>query len=298
MIIAVLGNSHFAPIIIERITKFDTKNTYIYYNTSEKQIDKIKFLLKIPFIDIVYSISASIKYGGALGIALFFNKKIVQHFIGTDVLTAIEDYTNKNYSKKLMNRSKYLSEVDWIQTELMRINIETTISSIAAVNKKNCDASFSNKFIILGYMAENYEDFYGLDYYIKLAEKFPDINIRVMGIKKSKKKLPKNIILLGWIKDTKTEFLNSILFLRLTVHDGLPFSVIESLSYSRYVAMTNKFPYTTYIQEYKELEKYVGFLKTKFSKNELEINRDGAHFVSEEYLEEKVIKSLIHNIIN
>jgi len=58
MNIAIIGNNYFGPILTKQLSEYDTVNSYIFYDTNSKIIDKIKFILNIFKIDVVYSLSA------------------------------------------------------------------------------------------------------------------------------------------------------------------------------------------------------------------------------------------------
>ncbi len=294
--IAIIGNSYFGHILTKQLNEFDDKNRYIFFDTNEKIGDKIKFALSLPSNDVVYSISASISGGGALTLALRFNKKIVQHFIGSDVLTAIEDYKNSRINQKLLNASKFLCEVDWIQKELANISIEADVVSIATYDRNVVPKEF-DKFNVLTYISEGKEEFYGISDFIKLAKYFDDVIFKIAGIKSYAKKLPDNIHLLGWV-DMDKEFQECSCYIRNVKHDGLAFSVLEALVYGRVVLYNYKFPYTNYFSTFDELKKKFSELKMNFEKKELGVNYEAIDFIRQEYSKENVLGNLVEILTN
>jgi len=191
MTIVLIGNSYFGPILAKQLAGFDSKNSYLFYDTNAKIIDKIKFALNLPFIDVVYSVSATISGGGALKSALKFNKKIVQHFIGSDVLSAQEDFKANRINKKLIQNSKYLCEVKWIQNELKEIEIDSKIVPIMAYDNFNKPKEIKN-FSVLTYLGKDKEEYYGINDFIQLANDFSKIEFKIAGID-NYRNLPKNI---------------------------------------------------------------------------------------------------------
>lgn len=297
MNIAIIGNSHFGPILTKQLSKFDKQNSYKFYNTNEKKIDKIKFSLDIFKIDVVYSVSASISGGGALNLALKFNKKIVQHFIGSDVLSAIDDYKNGNINKNLVENSKYLCEVYWIENELNEIDIKATVASIAIYDKKSINSSMPDKFTILTYMGKGKEEYYGIDTLIVLSRKFPDIEFRVAGTDCYSKPLANNIKLLGWI-DIDKEFEESVCYLRNVKHDGLSFSVLEALGYGKKVFYNYNFPHTIYFRDNNDLVEKISEQKRLFNSGKLEIDQEAIDFIKKYYLKERVLENLVKILTN
>jgi len=290
MRVAIIGNSHFGQILFRNLSSYDKDNSYIFYNTSEKKFDKIKFFINLPFIDIVYSVGATIYGGGALNWALKFNKKIVQHFIGSDVLSAQEDFKNHNINKKLINQSRYLCEVNWIKDELKEIDIEADIKAIM-IYDKFIEAQKFKDFSVLTYMGKGKEKFYGVEDFIKLAKAFPDIDFKIAGID-SFENLPLNIECLGWI-DIIEELQQSTVFIRNALHDGLGFSVIESLSLGRITFYNYNFPHVNYFEDYNSLKNQ--FIKIVDDKK-LKVNNESIAFVQENFNRENVLDNLIKAI--
>ena len=292
MNIAIIGNSHFGPILAKQLSEFDKINSYEFYNTNEKKIDKIKFALDIFKIDVVYSISASISGGGALNLALRFNKKIAQHFIGSDVLSAIEDYNNKNVNKKLIEKSQFLCEVEWIKEELREIGIISKVQTYCIVEKNN-RCILPNKFSILTYLGKGKEEFYGIDTLIDIAKKLYDIEFKVAGIDTYKYTLPKNIKLLGWV-NMEEELKNSVCFIRNASHDGLSFSVVEALSMGRVVFRNYKFPHTKYFKNSNDLIKKISKLKEDFEVGKVSVYNEAIEYIKKEYSKENVLSNLVN----
>jgi len=294
MNIAIIGNSHFGSILAMQLNSFDKTNNYKFYNTNEKKIDKLKFILNILNIDIVYSVSASVSGGGALNFALKFNKKIVQHFIGSDVLSAIDDYKNNNLNKKLINHSTFLCEVDWIQNELKEINLRAKVTPIMVYENFIEPKEFS-KFRVLTYMSKGKEQFYGIDDFVKLAQDFPQVSFAIAGID-NYPNLPKNIDTLGWI-DMNTELQKSTIFIRNAKHDGLGFSVIEALALGRKVLYNYRFPYCNYFDDYYKMRNIIYNYYDKYENNQLSISKDAIEFVKTHFNKETVLKKLTKEIL-
>jgi len=291
MKIALIGNSYFAKLLAKQLNAFDTKNSYVFYDTNAKKIDKIKFFLSIAFIDTLYSVGASVSDGGALRLALKFRKKIVQHFIGSDVLTAVEDFKNERINQDLLAHSHYLCEVDWIQSELAAIGIKADVASIAIYDKE-VQPQLPESFSVLSYMGKGKEEFYGMEDFIALAAAFEDVTFKVAGIDSYEKALPKNIKLLGWV-DMDREFQNSVCFIRNAKHDGLAFSILEALGYGKIVFYNYKFPYTHYFSDRNDLIHQLSEVKNQFTENKVKINYEAVDFIKKEYSKNKVLGNLV-----
>jgi hypothetical protein len=292
MNIAIIGTGYFAQKLAKQLNDFDKKNSYYFYNTSENKLDKIKYFLHLPFIDTVYSVTASISGGGALKAALKFNKNIVQHFIGSDVLTSIDEIKNNRVNQELVQKSHFYCEIEWIQSELADIGIKADIASIA-VYEKEVAPKKPKTFSVLTYMGKAKEEFYGMSDFVKLAEAFPAVEFKIAAVDQCEKELPKNITLLGWA-DMDKEFQKCVCYVRNAKHDGLAFSILEALGYGRAVFYNYDFPHVNYFTTADELIALVKAVKDEFDHNQWDIDYDAITFIKEKYSKEDVLGNLVN----
>jgi hypothetical protein len=294
----IIGLPYFGKKLCSELKKF-SEDKFIYLDIYNSKIDKLKYLFHLFSSKTIYSIGGTLSYNRLLNIALFFNKRIIMHWVGSDVLGAKESISKNNYQKKYL-KAKHFSEVYWINNELEEIGLKSEIVPFANFNVNNVNMKLPDKFSILTYIGTTpgIEEFYGIRKIIKLAFDFPDIEIKIAGINKYSSEIPKNIKFLGWVKDMKSEFINSVLFLRLTEHDGLAFSVLEALSYARYVTYTYEFDYCYKIGSYTDLKKNVFDLYDRFKNKILLPNTEGKKFIELFYNQKRVIENLICKIKN
>ncbi|WP_413944579.1 hypothetical protein [Bdellovibrio sp. HCB-162] len=292
--IIVIGLPYFAKKIASDLSKFDETSKYIWLDTSAKIVDKIKYICLIFFAKAVYQIGGSSTPGGALKLALFLRRKIFFHWVGTDVLIAKDKYAQKKLNYGYLKRITHFCEVDWIQKELKDIFIDAEIVSLASFDSreiKEINMAFDS-FSILTYIGKGKEQFYGIQKVIQLAKAFPEVQIRIVGISGYAGELPSNITLLGWVTNMNDEYRKCSLYLRLVEHDGLAFSVLEALSYGRYVAYSQRFDNTVQVKTVEELIACVNDLYLKYSKGALNINYAGIQFIRDFYSKESCLRKL------
>ena len=87
--------------------------------------------------------------------------------------------------------------------------------------------------------------------------------------------------------------MNSTVFLRLTEHDGMPYSIIEALSYGRYVAFSQPFPAVKHISSVNDLCVWIKDLMLQHKQGVLKENLEGAEYVKQEFNEERTMKCLL-----
>lgn len=299
MKVILVGLPYFANKISRNLMAADNKNIYLAINASTGVWQKIRYVWHMLSAKVLYQVGGSHICGGTLRLAMLLNKKIVMHWVGTDVLLAYKAHKAGAVDTDLIRRTKHLCEVGWIQKELLEVGIQAEIAQIACFEDEiPVPPRLPEKFSILSYMGKGREKFYGIDKLIELAQSFPDIPIRIAGISEYSKPLPPNIHLLGWVKDMTTEYHDCVLYLRLPEHDGLAFSVLEALSYGRYVGYTYAFPCANETSDINALHDLVKSLSERYSLHLLDVNFDGYKFISEYYLRQKVMRSLAGIISN
>jgi hypothetical protein len=298
MKVLIGGLPYFAKKLVNNLSDFDKVNSYTYLEPIVNLSDKIKTIFSFIAPDIIYFISGTIKVNKLIDTALFMKKKVIMHWVGTDVINAVNDYKKQPTNQKYIKNITHFCEVTWIQYELKQIGVDAHIVQIATFNDKDLNLKkFPADFSILSYMSKGREEFYGIDKLIQIAIDFPGIEIKIAGMTHYKKQLPKNIKLLGWVKNMPEQYNNCILFLRLPKHDGLAFSVLEALASGRYVGYSCNFDNTIFIDSYTRLKEVVQNFYDKFNKGLLDINIKGVEFIKGHFGRDVVLGELVKKLI-
>lgn len=298
MKVVIVGLPYFAKKIAEGISQIDTGNTYVAVDTSSGLLGKMTYVYHILFSEVLYFIGGQNQRGKVLKLAMFLRRRIVMHWVGTDVLNARKAYQEGCIDTELISVARHVCEVDWIKAELQEIGINAEILQIAYFpDDLQLPPPLPQTFSVLFYMGTGREKFYGLDKLIQLAGLFPNIPIRIVGASKCSLPLPLNVKLLGWVRDMDSEYRNSVLSLRLPEHDGLSFSVLEPLAYGRYVGYVYEFTGTKKVSTLEDIAAYVRDLSTLHAAGALQVNRPGYDFIVRNYSRTKVMRALMDVLV-
>jgi glycosyltransferase involved in cell wall biosynthesis len=216
-----------------------------YEATGGKPIAKIREFLKIMSADIVYIVSGcDVQDTFAYRIAMTLGKKIVVHWIGTDVLHIRENYY-KNPRKINANCENYAVS-PWLVEELREIGILAKELPIVPSDIRCRCTELPMEHKVLTYLPSHRADFYNFELTKHLAEALPQVTFYVVGNDGSEdeSRLP-NIEYLGWLDrdQMRAAIDNSTILLRYPEHDGLPRMLIETLAAGREVVFKYKYPY-------------------------------------------------------
>ena len=197
--ILIVGLPMFAKRVAEELSKYDSTNKYTALNTYYSKKDKLKYLLKIKKADIVYSINGTLNKSGSIDLALKHNKKVIFHWVGTDVLKSTKLFNESKHQQSYIDECTHWCEVNWIKEELKEISIDGKIINFASFNVKDKPLPVPSEFYILSYISQDRSEYYGINEIKELAREFPNIKFKIMGSSFQFDDLP-NIEFLGWVR--------------------------------------------------------------------------------------------------
>lgn len=242
MLILINGIPYFAERMEKDFSEYDRKSRYVFCDTYRSRWGRIKFFLLTPFAGGIVSANGVSDYSKALEWALFWKKKMLMYWQGTDVSIATEHYKAGTMDRRYIEAARHLVVAPWFVEELKEIDIEAEYVPYANVDHIGNDQSYDT-FRVLTYLAEGVEDFYGWQPIRALAEARPDLPITVVGsLGKGLGDYP-NIQFLGWVsaEEMLNLFRSHAVYVRLTEHDGKSFAVAQALSAGCEVIWTYKY---------------------------------------------------------
>ena len=294
MKVIILGLPQFAKKLASNLSLYDTSNKYIALNTYYNHWDKLRYCFHLLSADAVYSLNGTISYSKALSMALKMKKKVLMHWVGTDVISAQNDYTRNKVNDKYVSEVKHFCEVNWIKEELKEIGINAEIVNFVTFEKEiSTNVAFPKSFSILTYIGKNREEFYGINEIIVLAKRLPDIPVNVVGIKEYHEVLPPNINLLGWVNNMDDLIEFSVVCLRFPFHDGLSSFILEALAKGRHIVYKYDYPNCNKAEDLDSLIDTVKNLKKSFDEKKLDINKEGIVFILNNFNKDYILGKLV-----
>ena len=240
----------------------------------------------------IYFISSSATTSTMANLALFFHKPVVMHWVGTDVLKALDAHTQGRISRRLSQSCIHWTEVPWTAKELASIGIQARVMPLTSAEFPATLPPMPPEFTILTYF-DGRPQFYGFEHLRRLAEDFPDVPVHVVGdCDLRQQDVPINMKLLGRVENMHEQYAQCSVYVRMTQHDGLSFMVLESLGHGRHAIWTYPFEGVLLANDYQSLRDHVDRLLSLHRKKELRVNDAGAQFVRREYYPDKIADNL------
>lgn len=244
MKILILGSSQTK--YISEIYKSYHCKIFTFSQSKGKLFIKFRNLVTVLLTSVVYCVGGeNYKNNKIFVISKALGKKIIIHWIGTDVLIARKKYldTGKIINSDIIN----LAVSEDLCKELRSIGVNSEYVPIVPPCIPYPPApEMPESHAVLAYLPEGREDFYGWQQIKFLAGRFPNIPFYIVandGLEV--KNIPSNIKFKGSLPHSELEKLYSqiSILLRLTEHDGLPVMMLEAQGMGRKVIHYNNFPF-------------------------------------------------------
>lgn len=234
------------------VDELKKKGITVYKANSGQSL--IKFIIQMDVVHFIYPFDFY-KY---IPLSKLLGKKVVVHWIGTDVLVASNRCKYKIITKLVKPIcDKHLSDAEHLVKELKSLGISAVHLPLIPHILVYSVTPFPDEFTVLSYLPDHRHEFYGSNIIYRLAEELPNINFLVVGGTKEKQKSLPNIEYLGWLDDMDSVYKRSTVLVRMTQHDGTSRMVLEALSYGRPVIRSNEFPFCFYAKNYEEAKQYL-----------------------------------------
>ena len=256
---------------------------------------KLNKLLALPdllWADVVYHVyGADMNRVALLRIAKLLKKKIILHWIGTDVMEAVETFQKEGRVLNADYPHVDLAVAEHLCRELSQIGIAAKEAPIIPVGMKFEVLPMPERHGVLSYIPEFRQNFYGIDLLRQMARRFPEVPFYVVANTGAQDPgdLP-NIHYTGFLcwEELKKVYEKCSILLRYPEHDGLPVMVLEALGLGRQVICRYPVPFThtpagdSPEEIAAELEKILALPPT--------VNREGADYVRQQYNEESLLR--------
>lgn len=295
MRILVNGLPFFSRKLVKDLNTFDKENSYVFYNTYYSKWEQIRYLLALPFAGAVLSSNGVSDKSKSLDLALFFRKKLIMQWHGTDVQLAVERQKKNTIYRKYIDVAQHLVSAAWFVDELKDV-----ISPVAYVPFGYVEAEGNSKAYehvsVLTYLAKGREQFYGWDLIVKLALEKPDLRITVVGSDGIGFDYPENIVCTGWVDEVKLMKLMQThsIFIRLTEHDGKSISVSQALGVGCEVIWTYKMEMCHHVSlNPDEIIRKVHEVKMLVESRNLMPNQDNISYAKRELNRDAVMRNFV-----
>lgn len=296
--ILILGHPYFVNKLRELATRFGPTNTpYHFMKFGRSKIGKWISLWRC---DLIYLIGGDLRPNRFYHLALFLRKKIIIHWVGSDILDMMSWRNQGNqFSRKLVGEAVHWAEVKWTAKELKELGLYCRVVPLTPAVFPEEVRDLPEKFVVLTYLPTGKAEFYGESTIVELARKMPEVVFLAVAANTAYRNpnWPSNLISVGWVDNMAELYSEVVLMIRLTRHDGLSFMVLEALAHGRHVIWG--YPFTGVYQTDGSIDRLVPFIEKLYQKHSekgLHINQVGREYVARFYRPQNVWDSISRGI--
>lgn len=164
-------------------------------------------------------------------------------WIGTDVYNALNSVNGYNIGQiKTIRNATHLAVSEDLKDELASIGIDARVLVLPPITDNLYPIPLPEEYTIAVYMPSQSLDFYKYKMIKEIVSRTPDTKYIFYGNKEPLDIEGENIEVEGWVNDVDRILSKSSALLRLTMHDGFPKSIIESIYMGRFVITNHNYP--------------------------------------------------------
>jgi glycosyltransferase involved in cell wall biosynthesis len=247
--VLVAGNPRWAKVLSDELSAMGIAGSLHPGLRNSLQNLKLGSIKKFFTSKILHWVSGLTRPPHLFKFAKQQNKKIVVHWIGTDVVQ-LKDYVVLNKRLPLFLSEivdVHLADSPAIQEELTELGISTKVIRLLPQTVEAEVQPLPIKPAVLAYWSdESRAEFYGGSFILSLARHLPDIPFYVVGSGRGNMaNVPANVSFLGEVTDMESVYKKISVFVRFIQHDSLSAMVLEALARGKYVFYSHQFPHTT-----------------------------------------------------
>ena len=279
--IAVIGLPFFAELAAEGLREAGLDAVYVP-RPGRSVPAAIRMVRTLLSARLVYAIGSSAARRSPVDLLLLLRRRVLLHWVGTDVTEARADYAANRLSDRVRRRAAHWADAPWLVDELRPLGIHATDRPLPARLSLGEVTPFPERFRVLIYLAQQPHAAYDVEGTLAVCRALPDIEFAIFGGYTPDPPLS-NVTALGYIHDMPPVYRDSAVFLRLVRHDGFSHAVAEALSYGRYAIWNYPFTGVISVADPQSAIAAVRQLYERFAAGSLQPNISGASAVTQRY---------------
>lgn len=231
--------------------------------------------------DVLYLISARVDRRAPQAWLLRFRRRpTVIHWVGTDVLIALEAYERGDVPAHIARAAVHWCDAPWLAPELSQLGIAAEYVPLPVPGVATAEPTpLPERFHVLLYLPE--DDFdrevFDMETLLALPNAFPEVQFTLVPSRPETLPgpLPPNLSAPGWVEDMEALYRDVTVMVRLTSHDGTSFMAVECLARGRYVIWTYPFEGVTQASGFEAVRSELAELIERHQRGELRLNEVG-----------------------
>lgn len=294
--VAITGSPHFTRQLVAVLRGLGWRVDYVD-PPGRRPSRWLNALKPVATADLLYLCTGQIGRWSRPWLAkTVLNKRMVQHWVGSDVLYAREVAKQGQVSSALRDQCVHWAIAPWIAEEAAEFNVRAKLVPFPQLYLPEKVLPLPAEFAVLVYLSPVKPEIYGASETVRLARELPSVPFLVVGMD-GLPDAPPNMRFLGWVQDMLPIYAQSSVLVRFSQHDGMPRMVLEALACGRHVVWSYYLPTVHAVRSYDELRAQVEELYAQHRRGKLASNEEGARYAWQEFSPQATLQRFCDEMI-
>ena len=294
--IAILGLPYFGKMVANLLAERGWKAAF-YAHPGRDPKGWARLVLALARADIVYLVSSRVDIGSPQDRFMRFRRRpVVIHWVGTDVLIALDEHARQNISTRLVEGPYHWCDAPWLVDELRPMGIRAEYVPLPIPVLETEPAPLPERFRVLMYLPVDAFDreVFDMETLLRLPVELTEVEFILIPspAESLPQPLPPNLLTPGWISDMDALYRDISAIVRLVSHDGMSFMVLEALSRGRHVVYTYPLPHVVHASGFEAVATAVQDLAARQGAGTLALNEEGRRYALSHFDRETLIDDL------
>jgi hypothetical protein len=294
--IAILGLPYFGKMLAGLLSERGWEAVF-YAHPGRDIKGWVRLAPALTRADIVYLISTRVDIGSPQDRFMRVRRRpVVVHWVGTDVLIALEEHAKKNISTRLVEAPHHWCDAPWLVNELQPMGIRAEYVPLPVPVLEAEPAPLPMRFRVLMYLPIDAFDreVFDMETLLRLPDELPEVEFILIPSPADSlpAPLPANLKTPGWVDDMDALYRQVTAIVRLVSHDGMSFMVLEALSRGRHVIYSYPLPQVIQASGFEAVASAIRGLVAQHRAGTLGLNEEGRHYALSHFDRETLIDDL------
>jgi hypothetical protein len=231
----------------------------------------------------------------------FWRRPAVIHWVGTDALIATERLAQGPLARSVVSKPTHWCDAPWLVTELERLGMRAEYVPLPVTGLATEAPPLPESVRVLMYLPVDAFDreVFDMDTILKLPAALPGLDFVLIPSPPEtlQGELPPNLEARAWVDDMDALYREVTVYVRLTSHDGMPFTVLEALSRGRHVVFPWALPGVTVASGFEATVAALRAFAERAARAELGLNEEGIAWVRDQFDQGRTLDELDRRLL-
>jgi hypothetical protein len=299
--VLILGLPYFGELLADELARIGWDARF-QHHPGRSPRGWARVIRALIHADILYLIgSRADRYSAQDLLFRIWRRPVIIHWVGTDVLIATEELAKGPLARSVVSKPAHWCDAPWLVTELERLGVRAEYVPLPVNGLAEAAPPLPDPVRVLLYLPVDPFDrqVFDMETILRLPAALPGLEFVLIPSPPETLPgpLPPNLTARAWVDDMDALYRAVAVYVRLTSHDGMPFTVLEALSRGRHVIFPWTLPGVTVAKGFEATVAALRGFAERAGRDELELNEAGIAWVREQFAHERTLAGLDQRLL-